>query len=116
VAYMSAEQYDYSGSSTTGPTVNLHAIDLTDPTAPVDRVSTSEKGWGWLLDIEGDRAVLTSGWGANGVDIYQLTDGQAPQFRQFTRTLGWWSNGVSRQDDALYVSSGYWGVQKIDLK
>ncbi|HMC94465.1 MAG TPA: beta-propeller domain-containing protein, partial [Polyangia bacterium] len=118
VAYMSAEQYADSGTggSTTGPTVNLHAIDLTDPSAPVDRVSTSENGWGWLLDIEGDRAVLTSGWGANGVDIYQLTDGQAPQFRQFTRTLGWWSNGVSRQDDTLYLSSGYWGVQKIDLK
>ena len=115
VAYMSAEQY--ADSATGGAyTVNLHAIDLTDPSAPVDRVSTSEKGWGWLLDVEGDRAVLTSGWGAGGVDIYQLADGQAPQFRQFTRTLGWWSNGVSRQDNTLYLSSGYWGVQKIDLK
>ncbi len=69
-----------------------------------------------LLDVEVDRAVLASGWGPNGVDIYQLTDGQPPQFRQFTRTLGWWSNGVSRQDNALYLSSGYWGVQKIDLQ
>ena len=115
VAYMSAEQY--ADSATGGAyTVNLHAIDLTDPSAPVDRVSTSEKGWGWLLDVEGDRAVLTSGWGAGGVDIYQLADGQAPQFRQFTRTLGWWSNGVSRQGNSLFLSSGYWGVQKIDLQ
>lgn len=115
VAYMSGEQY--ADSATGGAyTVNLHAIDLTDPAAPVDRVSQSAKGWGWLLDVEGDRAVLTSGWGPNGVDIYQLADGQAPQFRQFTRTLGWWSNGVSRQDDTLYLTSGYWGVQKIDLR
>jgi hypothetical protein len=120
VAYMSAEQYDdtsvSSGGTYTGPTVNLHAIDLTNPSAPVDRVSRSANGWGWLLDIQGDRAVLTSGWGPNGVDIYQLADGQAPQFKQFTRTLGWWANGVSRQDNALYLSSGYWGVQKIDLQ
>ncbi|HSK45708.1 MAG TPA: hypothetical protein VLA83_17660 [Candidatus Binatia bacterium] len=40
----------------------------------------------------------------------------SPQFRQFTRTLGWWANGVSRQGNALYLSSGYWGVQKIDLQ
>jgi hypothetical protein len=115
VAYMSGEQY---ADSTTGGayTVNLHAIDLTNPAAPVDRVSQSANGWGWLLDVEGDRAVLTSGWGPNGVDIYQLTDGQAPQFRQFTRTLGWWANGVSRQDNTLYLTSGYWGVQKIDLQ
>jgi hypothetical protein len=45
-----------------------------------------------------------------------LSDGQPPQFRQFTRTLGWWSNGVSRQGDSLFLSSGYWGVQKIDLQ
>jgi hypothetical protein len=116
IAYMSAEQYTDPSTGGTGSTVNLHAIDLTDPAAPVDRVSTSAKGWGWLLDVEGDRAVLTSGWGQNGVDIYQLTDGQPPQFRQFTRTLGWWSNGVSRQGDSLFLSSGYWGVQKIELQ
>jgi hypothetical protein len=57
-----------------------------------------------------------SGWGTDGVDIYQLMPGQAPQFRQFTRTLGWSANGVSRQDNALFLASGYWGVQKIDLQ
>jgi hypothetical protein len=114
VAYFSAQQYDYTGN--TGPQVFLHAVDVTDPSNPVDRVSVSAKGWGWLLDIEGDRAVVTSGWGPNGVDIYQLVDGQAPQFRQFTRTLGWWANGVSRQGDTLFLSSGYWGVQKIALQ
>jgi hypothetical protein len=82
----------------------------------VDRASTSARGWGWLLDVQGDRAVVSSGWGQNGVDIYQLADGQPPQFRQFTRTLGWWANGVSRQGNTLFLSSGYWGVQRIDLQ
>lgn len=133
-AYISAQQYGdpsagasgSSGSSvsggasattvSTGPSVQLHALDLSDPSAPVDRVSQSAAGWGWLLDVQGDRAVVMSGWGPNGVDIYQVTPGQAPQFRQFTRTLGWSANGVSRQGDALYLASGYWGVQKVDLQ
>jgi hypothetical protein len=115
-AYLSAEQYSDTTGTAGGYTVQLHAIDLSDPTAPVDRASQSAAGWGWLLDVQGDRAVVMSGWGSVGVDIYQLTPGQAPQFRQFTRTLGWSANGVSRQGNALYLSSGYWGVQKIDLQ
>ena len=114
-AYLSAQQYVPADGSSTA-VVELHAIDLSDPTAPVDRASQSANGWGWLLDIEGDRAVVISGWGQDGVDIYQLADGQAPQFRQFTRTLGWWPNGVSRQGSSLYLASGYWGVQKVDLQ
>jgi hypothetical protein len=115
-AYVSAEEYTDPTTGGTGGTVKLHAIDLANPAAPVDRESQSARGWGWLLDIEGDRAVVQSGWGPNGVDIYRLVPGQAPEFRQFTRTLGWWANGVSRQDDVLYLASGYWGVQKIDLQ
>ncbi len=114
-AYLSAQQYVPADGSSTA-VVELHAIDLSDPTAPVDRASQSANGWGWLLDIEGDRAVVISGWGQDGVDIYQLADGQAPQYRQFTRTLGWWPNGVSRQANSLYLASGYWGVQKVDLQ
>jgi len=114
VAYLSAQRYN-DGASPAG-TVQLHAIDLTDPSAPVDRASAAAGGWGWLLDVQGDRAVLTSGWGPSGVDIYQLADGRAPQFRQFARTLGWSSNGVSRLGDTLFMASGYWGVQKIQLQ
>jgi hypothetical protein len=114
IAYLSAQLYNPSSNGYS--LVELHAIDLTDPTAPVDRVSTAASGWGWLLDVQGDRAVVSSGWGQNGVDIYQLTDGQAPQFRQFARTLGWWANGVSRQGNTLFISSGYWGVEKIALQ
>jgi hypothetical protein len=84
--------------------------------APVDRIASGQHGWGWLLDVEGDRAVVSSGWGWGGVDIYQIADGQAPVYKQFVRTLGWWTDGITRQDDSLYLASGYWGVQKIDLK
>ncbi|MES1208360.1 MAG: hypothetical protein ABUS79_20680 [Pseudomonadota bacterium] len=115
-AYVSAQEYSDPATGGGGGSVKLHAIDLTDPAAPVDRVSQSARGWGWLMDVEGDRAVVQSGWGTSGVDIYRLVPGQAPEFRQFTRTLGWWANGVSRQGDALYLASGYWGVQKIDLQ
>ncbi len=110
--YLSAQSYD----QTTGSKLALHAIDLSNPSKPVDNAATGQKGWGWLLGVEGDRAIVTSGWGMNGVDIYKLADGQAPTFSQFVRTRGWWANGVARQDDALYLASGYWGVQRIELK
>jgi hypothetical protein len=110
--YLSAQSYDPASRGH----VTLHQIDLSTPSAPVDRASSSQRGWGWLLGVEGDRAIVTSGWGLNGVDIYGLADGQAPQFRQFVRTRGWWANGVSRQTDSLFLASGYWGVQRIELK
>jgi hypothetical protein len=59
---------------------------------------------------------VTSGWGGSGVDIYKLTDAAAPTFDQFVRTRGWWSSSLSRQDNQLFLSSGYWGVQAIRLK
>jgi len=115
-AYASAERYTYAGDTYTGPRVQLHEIDITNPKAPVDRVSTEKKGWGWLLGVAGDRAVLTSGWGGSGVDIYKLSAGTAPTFDQFVRTRGWWSSSLTRQDNSLFLASGYWGVQQIDVK
>lgn len=115
-AYASAQRYTYKGDTYTGPRVQLHEIDITDPKKPVDRVSTEKKGWGWLLGVTGDRAVLTSGWGGSGVDIYKLGSGTAPVFDQFVRTRGWWSSSLTRQDNQLFLASGYWGVQTIDLK
>jgi hypothetical protein len=79
-------------------------------------VSSDKKGWGWLLGVEGDRAIITSGWGNEGVDIYKLNAAAPPAFDQFVRTRGWWANSLSRQNDQLFLSSGYWGVQTINLK
>lgn len=115
-AYASAQRYTYAGDTYKGPRVQLHEIDITNPKAPVDRISTEKKGWGWLLGVTGDRAVLTSGWGGSGVDIYKLSDGAAPTFDQFVRTRGWWSSSLTRQANQLFLASGYWGVQTIDLK
>ena len=118
-AYMSAQEYvQPSQPNTAGqPTIKLHELDLGDPKAPVDRASAPKDGWGWLLDVEGDRAIVTSGWGQVGFDIYRLqAGGAAPTYDQFARTRGWWPNAISRQGNALFVSSGYWGVQKIGLQ
>lgn len=116
-AYMSTEDYvknpdpNKPGQSF----VKLHELDFTDPRKPVDKPSAPQEGWGWLVDVEGDRAIITSGWGQVGLDIYKLGP-NGPVYDQFARTRGWWANAISRQNDALYLSTGYWGVQKITLK
>jgi hypothetical protein len=122
-AYMTVQEYDWlwggvtSGSAQQQPYVELHQLDLTQPQSPVDRVSTNpQAGWGWLLAVQGDRAVVTSGWGEVAVDIYQLSDTAAPAYEQTVRTLGWGTNAIVRQDNTLYLSSGYWGVQPITLQ
>jgi hypothetical protein len=114
-AYLSAQEYTPTGPWSGTSTVKLHQVDITDPKHPADYASAAKSGWGWLLDVEGDRAVVTSGWGS-GLDIYKLGANQAPAFDQYARTRGWWSNSLSRQDNTLFVASGYWGVQSIQLK
>jgi hypothetical protein len=116
-AYMSAQEYTPANGSDPGTaTVKLHELDLTDPAKPVDRASAPKDGWGWLVDVEGDRAIITSGWGQVGLDIYKLADGQAPVYSQFARTRGWWPSAITRQNGELFLSTGYWGVQKITLR
>ncbi len=115
-AYLSAERYIQTGNNGGYSRVDLHAIDVSNPNDPRDRIAT-DKGWGWLLAIVGAGALVTSGWwGEQAVDVYKLRQGQAPQFEQTIRTRGWWVNGVSRQDQTLFLSSGYWGVQKVQLQ
>jgi hypothetical protein len=111
-AYMSVQQYldtQYRKS-----TVKLYQLDLTNPKKVAVHTSEQQKGWGWLLGVEGDRALVTSGWGSDGLDIYKLTDGE-PVFDQFVRTLGY-SSSTSRQGDQIFLASGQWGVQTINLK
>jgi hypothetical protein len=115
-AYLSSQQWSDTDNRFELTRVDLHAIDLGNPDHPRDRV-TSDSGWGWLLAVEGDRALVTSGWGDDqSIDVYQLHDGRAPTFDQTIRTRGWWFNGISRQDQTLFLSSGYWGVQKVQLQ
>ena len=114
-AYLSAQQYDQDTAGRTTSRVDLHAIDLSNPSRPRDRIA-SDHGWGWLLAVVGDRALITSGWGTQAIDVYRLRDNAAPQFEQTVRTRGWGVNNVSRQDQMLFLSSGYWGIQAISLQ
>jgi hypothetical protein len=114
-AYMTAQIY--SDRLEPGqPQMELHQIDLSNPRRPVDRVASGAAGWGWLLDVQGDRAMVTSGWGQDGLDIYRLSAGKAPVYDQFVRTRGWSVNSLARQDNRLFLSSGYWGVQAVTLQ
>ena len=114
-AYLSAQQYQQNGPGYGTTSLQLHQLDLSDPKHPKDFASASKSGWGWLLGVEGDRAIVTSGW-STGVDIYKLGSKQAPAFDQYARTRGWWASSLARQDDTLFLASGYWGVQAIPLK
>jgi len=112
-AYFSAEIYDPATSSST---VSLYQIDVSDPAHPLEMPSAPSKGWGWLMAVEGDRAFVTSGWGSVGIDVFRLTPGKAPEFDQFIRARGWWTNSLARQDNQLLLASGYWGTQVVNLK
>ena len=112
-AYMSTNVYDPSGNNP--PIIELHAIDVSDPHDPIDHVASGPNGWGWLLGVQGDRAIVSSGWSGAGVDIYQLKPDAAPVYQQTVQTNGWWPNGISRQNNQLFISSGYWGVQTVNL-
>ena len=111
-ALVSAEQWNRQGN---GAGLTLHQIDLANPAHPVDRAADSRAGWGWLVGLEGDRAVVTSGWGGAGLDVYRLAAGAPPQLDRFVRTRGWWPSALARQGDDLFISSGYWGVETIHL-
>jgi len=114
-AYMTAQIY--SDKLQAGqPEMELHQVDLSNPRAPVDRVASGPQGWGWLLDVEGDRAMVTSGWGEDGLDIYRLSADARPVYDQFVRTRGWSVNSLARQGNQIFLSSGYWGVQAVTLE
>jgi hypothetical protein len=114
-AYASAQQYNNDDNGSNAH-VELHQIDLSNATQPVDRVASGPQGWGWLLDVQGDRLLVTSGWGPDGLDIYRTTPNAPPAYDQFVRTRGWWINSVARQDNQLFLSSGYWGVEPVVLQ
>jgi hypothetical protein len=116
-AYTSTQLYSYvSGRSN----MELHQIDVTNPSRPSDSIASGPKGWGWLLGVTGDRMLVQSGWGdGNGLDVYKLAPNAAPAYDQFVRTQGWSISSIARQttltSDQLFLSSGDWGVQVVGL-
>jgi hypothetical protein len=57
---------------------------------------------------------VNSGWSNQGIDIYRLSDA-APVFDQFVRTRGWGTSSIARQGEQLFLASGDWGVQVVNL-
>jgi hypothetical protein len=117
-AYTSTQFYSYVSGR---PNMELHQIDLSNPASPVDNIASGPKGWGWLLGVNGDRMLVQSGWGdGNGLDVYKLMPGAPPAYDQFVRTQGWSVNSIARQttptSDELFLSSGDWGVQAVNLR
>jgi hypothetical protein len=111
-AYMSSQSYDNSNGTST---VSLLELDLSDPHAPRVLAAPAQQGWGWLVGVEGDRALVSSGWANQGIDVYRLPDSGAPTYDQFIRTRGWGVSSLARQGSQLFLSSGYWGTQVVDL-
>ena len=113
-AWFTTQRYSWvTGDS---PHLGFHQLDLRDPAHPALTSAPPRNGWGWLLDVQGDRAIVTSGWGSLGIDLYAIASGAAPRFDQTVRARGWGASSVSRAGDTLLLASGYWGVQLIDLK
>ncbi len=108
-------QGPYDSDSGTSP-MSLYQVDLSDPSDPKVLPSQATQGWGWLLGVQGDRAFVTSGWGTAGIDVFRLQPGQAPAYDQFIRVRGWWTNSLARQGNQLFLASGYWGTQVVNLQ
>jgi hypothetical protein len=116
--YTTVTHYDWDTANTTpwsGPTQQLLQIDVSNAAAPALSMSAPSVGWGWLLGLAGDRALVSSGWENNDVDVYQLGTG-APTYSQTIRMNGWGVNTVKRQGNTLYLTTGYWGVQTATLQ
>lgn len=111
-AYFSVQSYD--ATNQTYP-LSLYQVDVSNPSDPKILPSQPTQGWGWLLGVQGDRAFVTSGWGNVGIDVFRLEAGKAPVFDKFVRVRGWWASSLARQDSQLFIATGYWGTQVVDL-
>lgn len=94
----------------------LYEVDLSKPSSPTVRATTPRAGWGWLVDVVGDRAFVTSGWSGAGLDIYRLKDNVAPAYDQFVRTRGYWPGSLTRSGQDVLLANGYWGSQLVKLQ
>jgi hypothetical protein len=116
-AYFSVEEYvpDATGNYNTTRR-KLYQANLSDPAHPTAQSSTPEDGWGWLLDVQGDRAFVQSGWSSAGLDVYKLNQSGPPTFDQTVRVRGWYQGSLSRAGNDVYVATGYWGTEHVTLK
>ncbi len=116
-AYFSVEEYvpDATGNYNTTRR-KLYQANLSDPAHPTAQSSTPQDSWGWLLDVQGDRAFVQSGWSSAGLDVYKLNQSGPPTFDQTVRVRGWYQGSLSRAGNDVYVATGYWGTEHVTLK
>lgn len=93
----------------------LHWIDLTNPSAPVDHVvPTPSSAFGTLLAVAGDTALVRSGWTWTVGDVYQLNGASAPVYQQTVRIPPFVQQAVlAGQGRNLLLAGGRWGVESL---
>ena len=91
---------------------DLVTIDLSDPKAlHIAGQAKVPFDYAYLQKVDGGRAFLGS-WA--GIFVYDVGDIASPTFQEFFRTHGWAQDIVVRGDQ-VYVPSGYYGVQVLEL-
>jgi len=106
--------YDESSCSSNGHyAFELVALDLNDDDLTLAPVLTIDNGgwWTYLLAVEQGKAVLSVD---GGVLVYDVAADPAALVG-FYRTYGWYTWQVLVDGQALYLPSGYFGLQAIDL-
>lgn len=114
-AYTTLEKYEAQNNGGGRYTRKLLQVDLSNPMALQVTATEGRNGYGWLLAIEGDRALMTSGWAGRVLDVYKLSDA-APTFDQSLRIRSWWANATGRVGNDLYLATGYYGIEKLTLQ
>ena len=118
-AYMTRRSSTPRARRTTDRSERAALRSSTSPTRSSRSIApsrTPKKGWGWLLGVEGDRALVTSGWGGDGLDIYKLSTGATRIRPVRAHARGWWPFVDGAAGQQLFLASGYWGVQTINLQ
>ncbi len=92
---------------------HLVTIDLSNPQEIfiAAKVALSQLDYAYLQKVENGLAFLGH-W--TGLMVYDVSDITLPAFKEFFRTQGWTQDIVLRGDQ-VFVTSGYYGVQVLDL-
>ncbi len=116
-AFASAYRWDElpleGGGVTWRSYTSLVAVDLSDPMAlEIAGEVELPYTWAYLQEVEDGRAFVGSG---PGLFVFDVSDIDEPRFDRFFRTQGWVQDVLPRGDE-VYLPSGYWGVQKLQLE
>ena len=103
------DTYEYSQES------SIQGINLTNSMNPTLTAETPlSVPYVHVYKVHGDRAILGTWWYLAGLMVYDISDLELPEFQSHLRTQGWMSDLVIH-NSKLYVATGPYGVQTIDL-